>query len=369
MKNLVWLLVLALLVVPAFAANVSTSSWIGVGFHTRYLPFSDGYGLAWGTWGSGNLTFSLSGSSNLGNVSASVKVDLPDSLSGASPTGKITFSKVAGLLDISFCKGTLPSISTSLVENILPDTGINVVVSQAPVKVTVGYAPADTWWKSDLLKDAALAVKGEVSVSQPFAVSAYGMIQKETDTGTVTAWAVGGSVTPVTIPVSLTVYGEAARTTNFEEQLVGVTVKALGGTVTVDGNYKVKTEKFKVSVTADQVVPNVKAYLEYNTAETYTLFGYVSASVPVPVGSLSLGTALASTLTSDQEATLFGGFAKWSVSLGGGVTHDLLLGYGFDWDNYADSGWQRGVLTGADDLWGVNVKGKFYAESKLMIGF
>ncbi|MFN3699624.1 MAG: hypothetical protein ACK4SU_05430, partial [Dictyoglomus sp.] len=195
MKKLVWLLVLALLVVPAFAANVSTSSWIGVGFHTRFLPFSDGYGLAWGTWGSGNLTFSLSGSSNLGSVNASFKVDLPTTTSGSAPTGKITFSKVAGLLDVSFCKGTLPDIGTSLVTDILPSTGINVVVSQAPVKVTVGYAPADTWWKSNFWTDAVLAVKGEVSVSQPFAVSAYGMIQKATGTGTVTAWAVGGSVT------------------------------------------------------------------------------------------------------------------------------------------------------------------------------
>lgn len=362
MKKLVCLLVLALLVVPAFAANVSTSSWIGVGFHTRFLPFSDGYGLAWGTWGSGNLTFSLSGSSNLGSVSATFKVDLPDNISGsAAPTGTITFSKVAGLLDVSFCKGTLPGISTSLRGNILPGTGINVVVSQAPVKVTVGYAPADTWWKSNFWTDAALAVKGEVSVSQPFAVSAYGMIQKEAYTGTVTAWAVGGSVTPVTTPVSLTVYGEAAST---PEQLVGATVKALEGKVTVDGNYKLQAQKVKVSVTADQVVPNVKAYVEYNTAETYTLFGYVSASAPVPVGSLSLGAALA-----NGPDTLFGGFAKWSVSLGGGVTHDLLLGYGFDWDDYGANGWQRGVLTGADDLWGVDVRGKFYAESKLMIGF
>lgn len=361
MKKLVWLLVLALLVVPAFAANVSTSSWIGVGFHTRFLPFSDGYGLAWGTWGSGNLTFSLSGSSNLGSVNATVKVDLPSTLSGSGPTGTITFSKVAGLLDVSFCKGTLPGIGSSLVGNNLPGTGINVVFSQAPVKVTVGYAPADTWWKSNFWTDAALAVKGEVSLSQPVAVSAYGLIQKSTGTGTITAWAVGGSVTPVTTPVSLTVYGEVASN---PEQLVGATVKALGGKVTVDGNYKLQAQKVKVSVTADQVVPNIKAYVEYNTNQTYTIFAYVSGSAPVPVGSLSFGAAVA-----NGPDTLFGGFAKWSVGLGGGVSHDLTLGYGFDMDDFGSNGWQRGVLTGADDLWGVDVRGKFYAESKLMIGF
>ncbi|TYT24259.1 hypothetical protein FY122_01580 [Dictyoglomus thermophilum] len=362
MKKLVWLLVLALLVVPAFAANVSTSSWIGVGFHTRFLPFDDGYGLAWGTWGSGNLTFSLSGSSNLGSVNATFKVNLPSDFSeSAAPTGTITFSKVAGLLDISFCKGTLPDISTILVEDILPDTGINVVLSQAPVKVTVGYAPANTWGKSNFWTDAALAVKGEVSVAQPVSVSAYGLIEKNTATGTITAWAVGGSVTPVTTPVSLTVYGEAA---SDPEQLVGATVKALGGKVTVDGNYKLQAQTVKLSVTADGVVPNVKAYAEYNTAETYTIFAYVSGSAPVPVGSLSYGAAVA-----NGPDTLFGGFGKWSVSFGGNVSHDLTLGYGFDMDDYGNNGWQRGVLTGADNLWGVDVRGKFFAESKLMIGF
>lgn len=362
MKKLVWLLVIALLVVPAFAANVSTSSWIGVGFHTRLLPFSDGYGLAWGTWGSGNLTFSLSGSSNLGSVNATFKVKLPSDFSESSaPTGTITFSKVAGLLDVSFCKGTLPDIGATLVGDILPDTGINVVVSQAPVKVTVGYAPANTWWKSNFWTDAVLAVKGEVSLSQPVAVSAYGLVQKATGTGTITAWAVGGSVTPVTAPVSLTVYGEVASN---PEQLVGATVKAMGGKVTVDGNYKVQAGTVKVSVTADQIVPNIKVYGEYNTGETYTIFAYVSGSAPVPVGSLSFGAALA-----NGPDTLFGGFAKWSVSLGGGVSHDLLLGYGFDADDFSSNGWQRGVLTGADNLWGVDVRGKFYAESKLMIGF
>ncbi|MCS7201742.1 MAG: hypothetical protein NZ841_03090 [Dictyoglomus sp.] len=362
MKKFVWLLILGLLLVPAYAASVSTSSWIGVGFHTRLLPFGNGYGLAWGTWGSGNLSFSLSGSSNLGSVSASVKVDLPASLSGASPTGKITFSKVLGLLDVSFCKGTLPGLSSSLLNNNLPTTGINVVVSQAPVKVTVGYAPKDTWWESNFWNDAALAIKGELSVSQPVSMSLYGLIQKQTATGTFTLWAVGGSATLVTTPVSLTVYGEAA---SKPEQLVGVTVKALGGKVTFDGNYKLQANKFKISVTADQVLPNVKKlYLEYNTEESYTLFGYVSASVPVPVGSLDLGAALAT-----GTDTLFGGYAKWSLSLGGGVSHDLLVGYSFDADNFGSQGWQRGVLTGTDNLWGVNVKDKFYLESKLMIGF
>jgi hypothetical protein len=363
MKRFVWLLVLALLVVPAFAANVSTSSWIGVGFHTRFLPFSDGYGFAWGTWGSGSLTFSLSGSSNLGSVNATFNVNLPYDLSGsASPTGTITFAKLFNNpLTLSFYKGTFGGLSTRLVGNVVSSTAISVVADMAPVKVTVAYAPADTWWKSNLWADAALAVKAEASLSTPVSVSLYGLINKAATYTTISAWAVGGSVTPVTAPVSLTVCGEAASN---PEQLIGVTVKAVEGKVTVNGNYKLQAKTFKVSVTADKVVPNTTVYAEYNTAESYTIFGYVSASAPVPVGSLSLGAALA-----NGPDTLFGGFAKWSVSLGGGVSHDLLLGYGFDYDDYSANGFNRGNLTGADNLWGVDVRGKFYAESKLMIGF
>ncbi len=361
MKKLGLLLVLVLLVVPAFAANISTSSWIGVGFHTRLLPFPE-YGLAWGTWGSGNISYSLSGSSNLGSVNAGINIDVPvGALVDQWISGTITFSKVAGMLDLSFHKGTLGVDSARLLVSGFDGsgTGIKAVVGVAPLKVTVGYAPADSWWKSDFLTDAALAVRGDVSLSAPLAVSAYGLVTKATAT-TAINYAVGASATPISTPVSLTVYGEVASS----DQLVGATVKALGGKVTVDGNYKLQSQGIFLSATVDGIVPNLKAYVEYNTAETYTIYGYVSASAPVPVGSLSLGGAVAS-----GSDTLFGGFALWSVSLGGGVSHDLLLGYGFDWDDYSSNGWYRGNLTLADNLWGADVKGKFYAESKLMIGF
>lgn len=372
MKKLVWLLVLALLVVPAFAANLSTSNWIGVGFHTRFVPYEGQYYLIWGTWASGNINFSLSGSSNLGSVNANVELDLPGAtFSNNWVSGTITFSKVFNTpLTVSFHKGTLSVSGTKLVSSLLSgDTGISVVADVAPIKVTVGVAPNDTWWVpssggmlDQFTLNAEVTARADVSVNEPVALSVYGLINKAAETMTVTNWAVGGSVTPVTTPVSLTVYGEAAST---PEQLVGATVKALGGKVTVDANYKVQAQKVKVSVSGDNLVPNVsKVYVEYNTAEEYTLFGYVSASLPVPVGSLSLGAAFA-----NGPDTLFGGFGKWSVSLGGGVTHDLLVGYSFDWDNYSGSGFNRGNLIGADNLWGFDVRGKVYAESKLMIGF
>jgi len=371
MKKLVWLMVLALLVVPAFAANLSTSNWIGVGFHTRLVPYNNQYYVIWGTWASGNINYSLSGSSNLGSVNANVKIDIAGgSLTDNWVSGTITFSKVFNTpLSVSFHKGTLGVSGTNLVGSVVGSDGISVVADVAPVKVTVGVSPDDDWWVpstggmlDDFTLNAAVTARADVSVSAPIALSVYGLINKATGTMTVTDWAVGGSVTPVTTPVSLTVYGEAANT---PEQLVGATVKALGEKVTVDANYKVQAQKVKVSVSGDNLVPNVsKVYVEYDTAQTYTLFGYVSASLPVPVGSLSLGAALA-----NGPDTLFGGFGKWSVSLGGGVSYDLLVGYGFDWDDYSDNGFNRGNLTGADDLWGFNVKGKLYAESKLMIGF
>jgi hypothetical protein len=372
MKKLVWLLVLALLVVPAFAANLSTSNWIGVGFHTRFVPYNGQYYLIWGTWASGNINFSLSGSSNLGSVNANVELDLPvATFSNNWVSGTITFSKVFNTpLTVSFHKGTLSVSGTKLVSSLLSgSTGISVVADVAPVKVTVGVAPNDDWWVpssggmlDDFTLNAVVTARADVSVNAPVALSVYGLINKETGTMTVTNWAVGGSVTPVTTPVSLTVYGEAAKA---PEQLVGATVKALGGKVTVDANYKVQAQKVKVSVSGDNLVPNVsKVYVEYNTAETYTLFGYVSASLPVPVGSLSLGAAFA-----NGPDTLFGGFGKWSVSLGGGVTHDLLVGYSFNYDNYSSNGFNRRNLTEADNLWGFDVRGKVYAESKLMIGF
>ena len=372
MKKLVWLLVLALLVVPAFAANLSTSNWIGVGFHTRFVPYSGQYYLIWGTWASGNINYSLSGSSNLGSVNANVKLNLPGAtFSDNWVSGTITFSKVFNTpLTVSFHKGTLSVSGTKLVGSLLSGaTGISVVADVAPVKVTVGVAPNDDWWVpssggmlDDFTLNAAVTARADVSVNAPVALSVYGLINKATETMTVTGWAVGGSVTPVTTPVSLTVYGEAAST---QEQLVGATVKALDGKGTVDANYKVQAQKVKVSVSGDNLVPNVsKVYVEYNTAATYTLFGYVSASLPVPVGSLSLGAAFA-----NGPDTLFGGFGKWSVSLGGGVTHDFLVGYSFDWDDYSSNGFNRGNLTGADNLWGFDVRGKVYAESKLMIGF
>ncbi len=360
MKKLGLLLVLVLLIVPAFAANINTSSWIGVGFHTRVLPFSDGYGPAWGTWASGNINYSLSGSSNLGSVNGNVQIDVAGASLGSNwVSGTITFSKVAGLLDLSFHKGTLDVSGTQLLgSGFSGSTGIKGVVGVAPLTLTVGYAPADTWWKSDLVNDSVLALRGDVSL--PFAISLYGLITKGAGT-TSLDYAVGASATPITAPVSLTVFGEYAGS----EQLVGATVKALGGKVTVGGNYKLQAGKYSVSATVDGVVPNLKAYVEYNTAELYTLWGYVSASLPVPVGSLSLGAALAN----GTDTTLLGGFAKHSYSFGGGVTHDLLVGYGFDWDDYSANGWNRGNLTGANDLWGVNVTGKVYLESKLMIGF
>ncbi|MGB4644843.1 MAG: hypothetical protein WBH76_02995 [Dictyoglomaceae bacterium] len=365
MRKLGLLLVLVLLVVPAFAANINTSSWIGVGFHTRVLPFSDGYGPAWGTWASGNINYSLSGSSNLGSVNGNVQIDVAGASLGSNwVSGTITFSKVAGLLDLSFHKGTLDVSGTQLLgSGFSGSTGIKGVVGVAPLTLTVGYAPADTWWKSDLVKDSVLAVRGDASLSAPLAISLYGLITKGAGT-TSLDYAVGASATPITAPVSLTVFGEYAGS----EQLVGATVKALGGKVTVGGNYKLQAGDYFVSATVDGVVPNLKAYVEYNTAESYTLWGYVSASLPVPVGSLSLGAALA-----NGTDTLLGGFAKHSYSFGGGVTHDLLVGYGFDWDDYSANGWNRGNLTGdltgANELWGVNVTGKVYLESKLMIGF
>ncbi len=379
MKKLVWLLVLALLVVPAFAANLSTSNWIGVGFHTRFVPYYGQYYLIWGTWASGSINYSLSGSSNLGsvnaNVNANVALDLPDAVfSNNWVSGTITFSKVFNTpLTVSFHKGTLSVSGTNLVGSLLiSSTGISVVADVAPVKVTVGISPNDTWWVptattttgmlDQFTLNAKVTARADVSVNAPVALSVYGLINKEVETMTITDWAVGGSVTPVTTPVSLTVYGEAAKE---PEQLVGATVKALDGKVTVDANYKVQAQRLKVSVSGDNLVPNVsKVYVEYNTAETYTLFGYVTASLPVPVGSLSLVAELA-----NGPDILFGGFGKWSVSLGGGVTHDLLVGYSFNYDDYSNKGINRGNLTEADDLWGFDVRRKVYAESKLMVGF
>ncbi|PMQ01478.1 MAG: hypothetical protein CBR30_05610 [Dictyoglomus sp. NZ13-RE01] len=336
MKKLVYLLVLALLVVPAFAAiTVTTSASGSLSFKSQLSPWP----VTFVPSASLSLKFSLSGDNKtVGNIVAeidavsdvsSVSVTTEDityvtdvtytvttytdssgnTYTGAIPvvhtatktvvtnvnnsfttTGRLTFKGIAGLVDLSLNRGTLSVGGTNLVKQPLKrQDGIGVVVN-APVKVTVGYKPDQT--------DALTYTKGVFAVRADgsFApVTFYGLFVSDHGTN---SYAFGASATPVSM---VSVFGEYASVA--PNWIVGGTLTPVSG-VSLYGQYK-GDKTYKVSATVT-TIPNVTLYGEY----TGKFFGYGTVSKGLPVGTLSAGAGY------DTAKADFALFAKLVTPVG-----------------------------------------------------
>jgi hypothetical protein len=327
MKRFVWLLVLALLVVPAFAAiTVTTSASGSLSFESQLYPTP----VTFKPSASLSFNFNLSGDTKtVGNVTAVIN-GVSGQVTGSSfvTSGSLTFAKLGGLLDLSLNRGTLTVSGTKLVGAPLAGAdGIGVVLPVAPLTVKVGYKPdsgdALTYTKG------VLAVRVDGSVAP---VSFYGLFASVTGT---TKYAFGGSIKPVPM---LEVFGEYSYTS--PTYIVGGTLTPVSG-ISLYGQYK-GDNTYKVSATVT-TIPNVKIYGEYDSS--LEIFGYVSTTQSVPVGSLELGAG--------YKKSVFGGYARLNTPVGP-ATNTLVASYNFSVDTLDSSGWSRGVLVEGDGFKLVN---------------
>ena len=320
MKKLVWLFVLALLVVPAFAAiTVTTSASGSLSFESRLLPTP----VTFVPSASLSLSFALSGDTkSVGNITATISGQ--SGFQGSWDTsGTITFAKLGGLVDVSLNKGTLTVADTKLVgSGVSGASGIGVVVPLAPLKLTVGYSPDQNDALTYTLGVLAVRVDGSVSP-----VSFYGLFAS--DHGT-TKYAFGGSIAPMPL---LSVFAEYSYTA--PTYIVGATVTPVSG-VSLYGQYK-GNNTYKVSATVT-AIPNVKVYGEFDSSQTDNeLFGYVAATQSVPVGSLELGAGY------KKLDSVFGGYARLKTPVGP-ATNTLVASYNFSVGELDANGWSRAVL-------------------------
>jgi hypothetical protein len=326
MKRFVWLLVLALLVVPAFAAITVTTSASGfLSFKSQLYPTP----VTFVPYASLSFNFDLSGDTKtVGNVTAVIS-GVSEVTGGSFVTsGSLTFAKLGGLLDLSLNRGTLTVSGTKLVgAPISGQDGIGVVLPVAPLTVKVGYKPdsgdALTYTKG------VLAVRVDGSVAP---VSFYGLFASVTGN---TEYAFGGSIKPVPM---LEVFGEYSYTS--PTYIVGGTLTPVSG-ISLYGQYK-GDNTYKVSATVT-TIPNVKIYGEYDSS--LEIFGYVSTTQSVPVGSLELGAG--------YKKSVFGGYARLNTPVGP-ATNTLVASYNFNVGTLDSSGWIRDVLVEGDGFRLVN---------------
>ncbi len=299
MKKLFWLLVLALLVVPAFAAinfTVSTSGYLE--FSSQLLPTP----VTFAPSASLSLKFNLSGDSKtVGNIVAVINgvTDLTQG-GGPSTSGSLTFKNLGGLLDLSLNKGTLTVKGTRLVGDPLSGAdGFGLVVN-TPLKVTAGYKPDS----GDVFNfnQGVLAARVDGSFDP---VTFYGLVSMNFG---VTNFAVGGSVKPVPMVDAFAEYASIAP-----NWIVGATVKPVAG-LTLYGHYK-GDNTYIVSATVT-TIPNVTLYGEYTGA----FYAWAKVVQSLPIGTL---TAWGGYRTTDN---LFGGYLKLVTPVGP-ATNTLLARY------------------------------------------
>lgn len=289
MKKFVWLLILGLLLVPAYAAiTVTTSASGSLSFKTRLLPTP----VTFEPSASLTFNFDLSGDTkSVGNIVAVINA-VSDQNTGGSPatSGSLTFKNIGGLVDVSLNKGTLTVGGTKLVGAPLDGAdGIGVVVN-APFKVTAGYAPLS----SDALSFTQGVLAGRVDGTVGPA-SVYALVSMS---GGTTDFALGGSATPVPMVSAFAEY--ASKAPNW---IVGATVKPVAG-VELYAHFK-GDNSYKVSAKVT-TVPNVEVYGEY----TGKFFGYGTVTQSLPLGTLSAGVGY------DTGKADFALFAKLSTPVG-----------------------------------------------------
>jgi len=335
MKKLVWLFVLALLVVPAFAAiTVTTSASGSLSFKSQLLPTP----VTFEPSASLSFNFDLSGDSKtVGNITAVINA-VSDQYCGGSPStsGTITFAKLGGLVDLSLNKGTLTVSGTKLVGAPLDSVdGIGVVVPLALLKVTAGYKPLST----DALSftQGVLAVRLDATVAP---ATVWGLVSMS---GGSTTFAVGGSVKPVPMVEAFAEYANVKAV-----YIVGATVTPVSG-VSLYGHYQ-GDNTYKVSATVT-TIPNVTVYGEF----TGTFYGYAKVTQSLPVGTLAVWGGYR---TSDNA---FAGYLKLDTPVGP-ATNTLRVFYNAD-VNDADG---DGVI---DEFVGTPLPNQLTVDNKISVSF
>ena len=315
MKKLVWLMILALLVVPAFAASAE--------FKIGILP-SPGYLQA------GNFTLVWAGKySDLVDAWCGMGYGVWEghtNWAGVWYAGGITLKKLGGIADlklrwnedISDIAGTYLVSKPLETYNSDPDSwsGIEVTLN-TPVKVSVAV-------RSELSESPRLVDRVVVRADGTFApVTFWGLGYVdvlEDNTFTNTTYAVGAKATIPGLPVSVTPFFELASTSM--KYVVGVSVTPMTG-VTVAGRYY-GDDTWRAYLTLSDLVPNTTISAAYYSNEYY--YAYVSSTQKVgKLGDLTLWAGV------QQDDPTWAFYAKLVTPLPGGVTNTLRV-----FQNYKD---------------------------------
>lgn len=334
MKKFVWLLILGLLLVPAYAAiTVTTSASGSLSFKTRLLPTP----VTFEPSASLTLNFDLSGDTkSVGNIVAVINaVSSPVFDGSAGTSGSLTFKNIGGLVDVSLNKETLTVSDAKLLgSGVSSANGIGVVVN-APFKVTAGYAPLS----SDALSFTQGVLAGRIDGTVGPA-SVYALVSMS---GGTTDFALGGSVSPVPMVSAFAEY--ASKAPNW---IVGATVKPVAG-VELYAHFK-GDNSYKVSAKVT-TVPNLTLYGEY----TGTFYAWAKFTQSLPVGSVAVWGGYR---TSDNA---FAGYLKLDTPVGP-ATNTLRVFYNAD-VNDADG---DGVI---DEFVGTPLPNQLTIDNKISVSF
>jgi len=324
MRKLGLLLVLVLLVVPAFAASaefkIGVLPWPGylqAGSFTlvwsgKYTDLVDAWvGMGYGVW---------AGHTDWGNP-------------GTWYNGGITLKNLGGLADIGLnwntdvTDGDMPG--TYLVGKPLetyngtPDSFSGIILKlKAPVKVTVGL-------RSEMSDAPRLVERAAVRVDGSFApVTFYGLGYADVQTDntlTGTTYAVGAKAAlPIGVPV--TVYGELASTAR--QFVVGASVTPVTG-ISVEGRYY-GDGIIAGYLTLSNLLPNTSIYGCYQSSGYY--YAFVSSTQNLGnIGNLNIWAGV------QNDTPNWAFYAKLVTPLPGGATNTLRVFQNYNDD--AEAGW------------------------------
>ncbi len=323
MKKLVWLLVLALLVVPAFAASAEfrigilpqpgyfqagnfTIVWAG-----KYSDLVDAWvGLGYGVW-SGRTDWA-----------------------GFWQAGGIVLKNLGGIADLRFAwnedvtdswmGGTMLVSKPLETYNGTPDTFSGVLLTlKTPLKVALAI-------RSTLSNNPRLVERVAARVDGTFApVTVYGLgyadvLQDNTFTNTTVA--LGAKLDIPGLPVPASVRGEVKALPSLEWVVRGDVTLVPG--VTLQLRYY-DTTWMRVNVSLSNLIPKTSIVGEYrykfSDSSTY-YYAYVSSTQKLPVGDLTVWAGV------QQTAPTWAFYAKLVTPLPGGVTNTLRV-----FQNYNDN--------------------------------
>jgi len=333
MKKLVWILVLALLVVPAFATDVSfkigllpqpgyfqpgnfTLTWAG-----KYSDLVDAWaGFGYGVW---------SGHTDWGNP-------------GTWFAGGLVLKNLGGLADLRFAwnedvtdswmGGTMLVSKPLETYNDDPDKFSGIILTlKTPVKVALAV-------RSELSSDPRLVNRVAARVDGTFApVTFYGLGYADVladNTFTNTTVDLGVKVDIPGLPIPASVRGEVKALPSLA-WVVRADVTPVSG-VSLQARYY-DTGAWRVYATLSNLVPSTTisgAYYKYQANYKYNYYYYVYASSTQKLGKLgdlTLWAGLQQYNPEEKNAPTWAFYAKLVTPLPGGVTNTLRV-----FQNYSD---------------------------------